>query len=448
MTLNSKNTTNHNLGFQSTSGLCAVLSSQINYIPCPDGLAAIYVKKNSEDGKYFYVHKDHLGSILSLTGQDGEIIDDSEQSFDPWGKHRSPDLWTALSSPPSQGGVGGGLPWFNRGFTGHEHLPKFDLINMNARLYDPELGRFLAVDNFVQGATNTQGYNRYSYCLNNPMKYTDPDGEWVNFIIGAILGGISGYQIAKAEGKHGLEVFPYLWIGSSIGFATAGIGAYVGGAVAASTGSLLAANVAGGAIAGGVSSAGFAALSGKDIGMGAATGFLAGGIGAFAGGSIGGGAGAFVGGAVAGGLGTAMNGGSLEQIGLSALIGGGVSYAGYMANMGYWYYNYNKNPTMGYLKFSGYAKISTAIQRSNVRGVEVGGNILANGKVMDIVYGEEGKVTIPGNLQAIADFHTHPGNTPGPSWTDIDCQTNEQYVVTSKNIYPVCMEDRLNILNQ
>jgi hypothetical protein len=49
---------------------------------------------------------------------------------------------------------------------------------MNARLYDPALGRFLSPDPFVQSPDFSQSFNRYSYCLNNPLKYTDKDGEF------------------------------------------------------------------------------------------------------------------------------------------------------------------------------------------------------------------------------------------------------------------------------
>ena len=50
---------------------------------------------------------------------------------------------------------------------------------MNGRLYDPLAGRFLSADNSIQDPTNTQHYNRYSYCLNNPLKYSDPSGMMV-----------------------------------------------------------------------------------------------------------------------------------------------------------------------------------------------------------------------------------------------------------------------------
>ena len=57
-----------------------------------------------------------------------------------------------------------------RGYTGYEMRNDFDIINMNGRLYHPMLGRFLSPDNFVQMPDNAQRYNRYSYCLNNPLK--------------------------------------------------------------------------------------------------------------------------------------------------------------------------------------------------------------------------------------------------------------------------------------
>ncbi|MDH3909681.1 MAG: hypothetical protein OEU09_00195 [Rhodospirillales bacterium] len=70
-----------------------------------------------------------------------------------------------------------------RGFTGHEHLDKLGLIHMNGRVYDPVLGRFLSADPTVQFPKTTQGFNRYSYVLNNPLSFTDPSGFG---IIGAI----------------------------------------------------------------------------------------------------------------------------------------------------------------------------------------------------------------------------------------------------------------------
>lgn len=58
---------------------------------------------------------------------------------------------------------------FDWGFTGHEHLDQFELINMNGRVYDPALGRFFSPDPIIQAPANSQNYNRYSYGLNKPF---------------------------------------------------------------------------------------------------------------------------------------------------------------------------------------------------------------------------------------------------------------------------------------
>ena len=64
-------------------------------------------------------------------------------------------------------------------------------INCNARLYDPFIGRFLAPDPLIQNPASTQNFNRYSYCLNNPLKYTDESGEYalIDDLIAGLIGG-------------------------------------------------------------------------------------------------------------------------------------------------------------------------------------------------------------------------------------------------------------------
>jgi len=57
---------------------------------------------------------------------------------------------------------------------------------MNGRVYDPEIALFLSPDNYVQNATNSQNFNRYTYCLNNPLMYTDPSGDIILPIICAL----------------------------------------------------------------------------------------------------------------------------------------------------------------------------------------------------------------------------------------------------------------------
>jgi RHS repeat-associated protein len=128
----------------------------------------------------YYIHRDPLGSITGLSNTSGTLM--YEYSYDPWGRLRNPANHVAYL--PDQ------VPelFLGRGFTGHEHLPQFGLINMNARLYDPVLGRFLSPDPYIQAPDFSQSLNRYSYCLNNPLMYVDPDGEkWWHWLLGITL---------------------------------------------------------------------------------------------------------------------------------------------------------------------------------------------------------------------------------------------------------------------
>ena len=58
---------------------------------------------------------------------------------------------------------------------------------MNGRIYDPNTATFFSPDPFVSSPASTQAFNRYSYCLNNPLMYTDPSGEFIFTALAAIF---------------------------------------------------------------------------------------------------------------------------------------------------------------------------------------------------------------------------------------------------------------------
>ena len=192
-------------------------------------------------------------------------------------------------------GDGSDLPEmkFDRGFTGHEHLEMFGLINMNARLYDPVLGRFLSPDPIIQVPEFTQSYNGYSYALNNPLSYKDPNGE--SFIlVAAIIGGWIGLGTAMVSSdKSGWGLAGDMLKGLFVGAASGAAGAWAGGAVAGSitaggfiNGSL--SGLAGGFSGGFVGCSGNAWLSGAGFGAGLKAGLIGGGLAAAFGGVSGG----------------------------------------------------------------------------------------------------------------------------------------------------------------
>ena len=150
------------------------------------------------------------------------------------------------------------------------------LYDFHARQYDPYLGRFTSIDPQSQFASGYVGMG------NNPVIGVDPDGEWVNFVIGAVVGGVGGYSTGKALGKTGWDLFAYTIAGAGIGAATSGIGTAVTASTSASLGAA-GSTIVGGAAAGTFNGAAMAALGNGSIGQGA----LYGGIGGIAGSTTG-----------------------------------------------------------------------------------------------------------------------------------------------------------------
>lgn len=126
---------------------------------------AIYTSRSDGTNDIQYLLKDHLGSTDTITDQNGAVV--QKLSYDAHGKPRNTN-WTDATGPVST--------LATRGFTGHETDGEAGLINMNAREYDPVLGRFLQPDTMVE-ATHGQGLNRYSYASNNPLSFIDPTGN-------------------------------------------------------------------------------------------------------------------------------------------------------------------------------------------------------------------------------------------------------------------------------
>ncbi|MFV0391262.1 MAG: RHS repeat-associated core domain-containing protein [Paludibacteraceae bacterium] len=133
---------------------------ETDYISTPAGITAMRGYNDVEDlEKIYYLHTDNLGSVQAITNESKAVV--SSYYYTPWGGRV----------------LLGGADITDRGYTFHEHLTEFGLIDMNGRVYDPVLARFLSPDPYVQAPDYTQNFNRYSYCYNNPFKFTDPSGE-------------------------------------------------------------------------------------------------------------------------------------------------------------------------------------------------------------------------------------------------------------------------------
>ena len=144
-----------------------------------------------------YYSFDHLGSVTALSDDQGHVsaagTDPTVLGYDAWGARRNPDGTAA--NPASFN-----LPVGDREFTGQEQIPDVGLVNLNGRVYDPSLGRFLSPDPNVQFTADLQSYNRYSYAGNNPLRYSDPTGyfwsELGNFFSSTFSNPMMDFQLA------------------------------------------------------------------------------------------------------------------------------------------------------------------------------------------------------------------------------------------------------------
>ena len=111
-------------------------------------------------GTLSYLLSDHLGSTSITTNSAGALV--SELRYKPWGETRYSNGTTPTKYT----------------YTGqYSNVSDFGLLFYNARWYDPALGRFAQADSIVPGGV--QGYDRYAYVNNNPVRYTDPSGHCI-----------------------------------------------------------------------------------------------------------------------------------------------------------------------------------------------------------------------------------------------------------------------------
>jgi RHS repeat-associated protein len=118
----------------------------------------------SSIGSTEYLHRDPLGSVGAVSDQVGALL--HARYYEPFGTLQDKDGDPAAVPPDDP----------RLGFAGHTHDEDLGLIDMQGRIYDPSLRRFLTPDPHVTDPLFGQSYNRYSYVLNNPINLIDPTG--------------------------------------------------------------------------------------------------------------------------------------------------------------------------------------------------------------------------------------------------------------------------------
>ena len=171
---------------------------------------------NNHVGECLYLCTDHLGSIVKIVDEHGNAR--FEAKYDAWGNQEI-----------IKNDIG-----FIRGYTGHEEMPEFGLVNMNARLYDPMLGRFLSADDYVQMPENSQNFNRYAYCVNNPLKYSDPSGNFFELAVVAM----AAWQAGMTSWANGDSFMSGAAQGAAVSFVSQGFAYGIGSAFGHQVGSV------------------------------------------------------------------------------------------------------------------------------------------------------------------------------------------------------------------
>jgi RHS repeat-associated protein len=121
------------------------------------------------NGTLNYLLGDHFGSTSLTTDANGVVI--SELRYKAWGETRY-----ASGTTPTK-----------YQYTGqYSYTADFGLHFYNARWYDISLSRFAQADTIVP--RGIQGYDRYAYTNNNPLRYTDPSGHFPIPLVIVLIG--------------------------------------------------------------------------------------------------------------------------------------------------------------------------------------------------------------------------------------------------------------------
>lgn len=171
---------------------------------------------NYSDEEYFYI-RDITGNINKIVDKEGTVmVKYSYTAFGIPSKAVGSDLAgvkLAIANIIKDNNI-----YIYKGYC---YDSETNLYYLNSRYYDPAIGRFISPDDISYLAPwLIGGLNLYAYCLCNPIMYFDPDGNSVTLIIilicvaiGATIGGVAAYNIAKKKGATGWALFGWTMLG-------------------------------------------------------------------------------------------------------------------------------------------------------------------------------------------------------------------------------------------
>jgi RHS repeat-associated protein len=167
-----------------------------------------------------WYHTDTLGSVLARTDPSGTVV--TRFDYRPWGQ------------VATVAGVAG-----DRQYNGRVYDAGTGLHDYGARMYWPQIGRFVSADTYLGEIANPASLNKYAYVLNNPYRYRDPTGHsprgayWgaliggtIGGVVGFVVGGGGGVLVAILTAGGGVVVVPAAAVGG--GMLGSGFGLIIG----------------------------------------------------------------------------------------------------------------------------------------------------------------------------------------------------------------------------
>jgi RHS repeat-associated protein len=157
---------------------------------CCDDAPQLRAGTNDNPELYqYYYHSDHLGSTSLITNLDGEIVQHVE--YVPFGEVFIEERNNTWNTPYL--------------FNAKELDEETGLYYYGARYYDPRTSVFLGVDPMWE---KYPGISSYAYCVNNPVKYTDPTGKYIESVwdIASLATGVGSFIDNLKAGNVGAAV--------------------------------------------------------------------------------------------------------------------------------------------------------------------------------------------------------------------------------------------------
>ena len=130
------------------------------------------------NGTQYYYRHNLQGDVIAIVDRNADTV--AKYTYDAWGKVLAVTNASSVSQTSSTF-IGNINPIRYRGYYYDTDL---GLYYLQSRYYDPETGRFLNADGYVQTGDGLMDKNMFAYCMNDPVNRKDPTGQfWITALI-------------------------------------------------------------------------------------------------------------------------------------------------------------------------------------------------------------------------------------------------------------------------